>query len=178
MHWSQRRLCRIIGVSLGIPKMYYSMPINMFFIVKNHWEPSFTDNPRNWEWKPKPRVWHWVDKERCIPMNPEVDNNSRQLFGSMYCYNTTVCNDSIQALRKVVQNSPVMLLQGLFTHSKYLSLSCRTFYVEHLSHNPVYSRDQALWVSLLPTKQLAFYVINLELWRSHRDIKTGAHSST
>jgi hypothetical protein len=26
--------------------MYYSMPINMFFIVKNHWEPSFTDNPR------------------------------------------------------------------------------------------------------------------------------------
>jgi hypothetical protein len=20
------------------------MPINMFFIVKNHWEPSFTDN--------------------------------------------------------------------------------------------------------------------------------------
>jgi hypothetical protein len=27
--------------------MYYSMPINMFFIVKNHWEPSFMDNPRN-----------------------------------------------------------------------------------------------------------------------------------
>jgi hypothetical protein len=26
--------------------MYYSMPINMFFIVKSHWEPSFTDNPR------------------------------------------------------------------------------------------------------------------------------------
>jgi hypothetical protein len=26
--------------------MYYSMPINMFFIVKNHWEPSFADNPR------------------------------------------------------------------------------------------------------------------------------------
>jgi hypothetical protein len=26
--------------------MYYSMPINMFFIVKNYWEPSFTDNPR------------------------------------------------------------------------------------------------------------------------------------
>jgi hypothetical protein len=26
--------------------MYYPMPINMFFIVKNHWEPSFTDNPR------------------------------------------------------------------------------------------------------------------------------------
>jgi hypothetical protein len=24
--------------------MYYSMPINMFFIVKNHWEPYFTDN--------------------------------------------------------------------------------------------------------------------------------------
>jgi hypothetical protein len=22
------------------------MPINMFFIVKNHWEPSFTDNLR------------------------------------------------------------------------------------------------------------------------------------
>jgi hypothetical protein len=22
------------------------MPINMFFIVKNHWEPYFTDNPR------------------------------------------------------------------------------------------------------------------------------------
>jgi hypothetical protein len=22
------------------------MPINMFFIVKNHWEPSFKDNPR------------------------------------------------------------------------------------------------------------------------------------
>jgi hypothetical protein len=22
------------------------MPINIFFIVKNHWEPSFTDNPR------------------------------------------------------------------------------------------------------------------------------------
>jgi hypothetical protein len=26
--------------------MYYSMPINMFFIVKNHWEPYFTDNLR------------------------------------------------------------------------------------------------------------------------------------
>jgi hypothetical protein len=26
--------------------MYYSMPINMFFIVKNHWQPYFTDNPR------------------------------------------------------------------------------------------------------------------------------------
>jgi hypothetical protein len=24
--------------------MYYSMPINMFFIVKNHWKPYFTDN--------------------------------------------------------------------------------------------------------------------------------------
>jgi hypothetical protein len=24
--------------------MYYSMPINMFFIVKNHWGPYFTDN--------------------------------------------------------------------------------------------------------------------------------------
>jgi hypothetical protein len=35
-----------IGESLGFPKMYYSMPINMFFIVKNHWEPYFTDNPR------------------------------------------------------------------------------------------------------------------------------------
>lgn len=28
------------------PKMYYSMPINMFFIMKNHWEPYFSDNPR------------------------------------------------------------------------------------------------------------------------------------
>jgi hypothetical protein len=46
MHWSQRRLCRKIGKSLSFPKMYYSMPINMFIIVKNHWEPSFTDNPR------------------------------------------------------------------------------------------------------------------------------------
>jgi hypothetical protein len=26
--------------------MYYSMPLNMFFIVKNHWAPYFTDNPR------------------------------------------------------------------------------------------------------------------------------------
>jgi hypothetical protein len=26
--------------------MYYSMPINIFFIVKNHWEPYFTDNLR------------------------------------------------------------------------------------------------------------------------------------
>jgi hypothetical protein len=24
----------------------FRMPINMFFIVKNHWEPSFTDNLR------------------------------------------------------------------------------------------------------------------------------------
>jgi hypothetical protein len=23
--------------------MYYSMPIDMFFIVKNHWQPYFTD---------------------------------------------------------------------------------------------------------------------------------------
>jgi hypothetical protein len=46
MHLSQRRLCRKIGESLRFPKMYYSMPINMFFIVKNHWEPSFTDSPR------------------------------------------------------------------------------------------------------------------------------------
>jgi hypothetical protein len=30
--------------------MYYSMPINMFFIAKNHWEPSFTDNPRIFQW--------------------------------------------------------------------------------------------------------------------------------
>jgi hypothetical protein len=26
--------------------MYYSMPINMCFIVKYHWEPYFTDNLR------------------------------------------------------------------------------------------------------------------------------------
>jgi hypothetical protein len=45
MHWSQRRLCRKIEASLSFTKMYYSMPINMFFIVKNHWELSFTDNP-------------------------------------------------------------------------------------------------------------------------------------
>jgi hypothetical protein len=25
--------------------MYYSMPINMFFIVKIYWEPYFADNP-------------------------------------------------------------------------------------------------------------------------------------
>jgi hypothetical protein len=32
--------------------MYYSMPINMFFIVKNHWEPYFTDSlRRNDLWK-------------------------------------------------------------------------------------------------------------------------------
>jgi hypothetical protein len=46
MHWSQRWLCRKIGESLSFPKMYYSIPINMFFIVKNHWQPYFTDNPR------------------------------------------------------------------------------------------------------------------------------------
>jgi hypothetical protein len=46
MHWSQGRLCRKIGESLRFPKMYYLMPINMFFIVKNHWQPYFTDNPR------------------------------------------------------------------------------------------------------------------------------------
>jgi hypothetical protein len=47
-----------IGESLSFPKMYYSMPINIFFIVKNHWEPYVTDkptaclqvsgSPRNW----------------------------------------------------------------------------------------------------------------------------------
>jgi hypothetical protein len=47
MHWSQRRLFQKIGESLSFPKVYYSMPINMFFIVKNHWQPYFTDNPRN-----------------------------------------------------------------------------------------------------------------------------------
>jgi hypothetical protein len=46
MHGSQRRLCQKIGESLSFPKLYYLMPINMFFIVKNHWEPSFTDNLR------------------------------------------------------------------------------------------------------------------------------------
>jgi hypothetical protein len=46
IHWSQRRLCRKIGESLSFPKLYYSMPINMFFIVKNHWQPYFTDNSR------------------------------------------------------------------------------------------------------------------------------------
>jgi hypothetical protein len=46
MHWSQRRLCRKIVDSLSFPKMYYSMPINMFFLVKIHWEPYFADNPR------------------------------------------------------------------------------------------------------------------------------------
>jgi hypothetical protein len=45
MHWSQRRLCRKTGESLSVPKLYYSMPINMFFIVKNHWDPYFTDHP-------------------------------------------------------------------------------------------------------------------------------------
>jgi hypothetical protein len=45
MHWSQRRLCRKIGESLSFPKLCYSMPINMFFIVKNHWDPYFTDHP-------------------------------------------------------------------------------------------------------------------------------------
>jgi hypothetical protein len=52
MHWSQLRLCRKIGESLSFPKMCYSMPINIFFIVKNHWEPSFTDNPRIFTWPP------------------------------------------------------------------------------------------------------------------------------
>jgi hypothetical protein len=46
MHWSQRRLCRKTGESLSFPKLYYSMPIKMFFIVKNHWDPYFTDHPR------------------------------------------------------------------------------------------------------------------------------------
>jgi hypothetical protein len=46
MHWSQRWLCQKIGESLSFPKMYYSMLINMFFIVKNHWQPYFMDNPR------------------------------------------------------------------------------------------------------------------------------------
>jgi hypothetical protein len=46
MHWSQRRLCWKIVESLSFPKVYYSMPINMFFIVKIHWEPYFADNPR------------------------------------------------------------------------------------------------------------------------------------
>jgi hypothetical protein len=45
MHWSQWRLCRKIVENLSFPKMYYSMPINMFFIVKIHWEPYFADNP-------------------------------------------------------------------------------------------------------------------------------------
>jgi hypothetical protein len=31
--------------SLSIPKMYYSMPINTFFIVQIHLEPYFADNP-------------------------------------------------------------------------------------------------------------------------------------
>jgi hypothetical protein len=47
MHWSQRRLCRKIVKSLSFPKMtVHSMPINMFFIAKIHWEPYFADNPR------------------------------------------------------------------------------------------------------------------------------------
>jgi hypothetical protein len=46
MHWSQRRWCRKIVESPSFPKMYYSMPINMFFIVKIHWEPYFVDDPR------------------------------------------------------------------------------------------------------------------------------------
>jgi hypothetical protein len=49
MHWSQRRLCRKIAESLCFPEMYDSMPINMFFIVKIHWEPYFADNPRIWQ---------------------------------------------------------------------------------------------------------------------------------
>jgi hypothetical protein len=48
MHWSQRRLCRRIVESLSFPKMYYSMPINMFFIVKIHWETYFAYNPRKY----------------------------------------------------------------------------------------------------------------------------------
>jgi hypothetical protein len=34
MYWSRRRLCRKIVESVSFPKMYYSMPINMFFVVK------------------------------------------------------------------------------------------------------------------------------------------------
>jgi hypothetical protein len=55
--------------------MYYSMPINMFFIVKNHWEPSFTDNPR-------------ITKP--IPETTDLDPESR-MFPGIYkrtrCYN-------------------------------------------------------------------------------------------
>jgi hypothetical protein len=43
MHWSQRWLYRKIGESLSFPKIYYSMPINIFH-CENHWEPYFTDN--------------------------------------------------------------------------------------------------------------------------------------
>jgi hypothetical protein len=45
MHSSQRRLCQKIVKSLSFPKVYYSMPINMFFIVKIHWEPHFANDP-------------------------------------------------------------------------------------------------------------------------------------
>jgi hypothetical protein len=33
--------------------MYYSMPINMFLVVKNHWQPYFTDNPRIYKYNCK-----------------------------------------------------------------------------------------------------------------------------
>jgi hypothetical protein len=39
-----------IGESLSFPKLYYSMPINIFFIVKNHWDPYFTDHPCISKW--------------------------------------------------------------------------------------------------------------------------------
>jgi hypothetical protein len=40
------------------------MPINMFFIVKNHWEPSFTDNLQYLTLLPsKIQKWHAAKSE-------------------------------------------------------------------------------------------------------------------
>jgi hypothetical protein len=73
-----------------------------------------------------------MDKEKCVPTNTKMEQNSRQPSGSMFCYNTTVFNimsnrTGLKARRKEDQNSPVALLQGLFAHSKHISFSCRTF---------------------------------------------------
>jgi hypothetical protein len=50
------------------------MPINMFFIVKNIWEPSFTDNPRMWQyWR---SMWQYyevtISTETYITMSKEA----------------------------------------------------------------------------------------------------------
>jgi hypothetical protein len=105
-----------------------------------------------------------MDKDRHVPTNPKMEQNSRQPFGSMYCYNTIVYNimlngTGLEAQRKEAQNSHVTLLQGLITHSKHVITFLQIFILQ----SSLQSRHGIIRLLIFLTEQFTFKVINFEI---------------